>query len=378
MFDVSYAECSDYIYKDVRSALEQAIYEVTDLSWVTKGMTIALKANLLTGKSPDKAVTTHPYLLCAMCEILSERGAIPIVGDSPGGIFTEAYVGRIYRIAGMESVLNYGGTLNSDYSQQNITFENGKLLKEFDCTSWLLKADAVINICKLKTHGMTTLTAGVKNMFGSVPGTRKPEYHFRYPDINDFGDMLVDVFERVAPKLTICDAILAMEGNGPNSGRPRKLGYIAVSENAHALDISLSKLINLDPDKVTTIRSAKSRGLVPENIKVSNQPPTVLDYDIPETGGLLFTGHGKLAHKLRGGLIRITLSSKPSLVAKKCTGCSECKEVCPADAIEMRDKKPKINRRKCILCFCCQEFCPFGALEVKRPTLAKMLSSGKK
>ncbi len=377
MFDVSYAECGEYKYEEVQKALRQALLEVTDFSWLKKGMTVALKVNLLTGKIPDKAVTTHPFIVCALCEILVEHGAKPIIGDSPGGVFTEGFVGRIYKTCGMESVVSYGGELNADFSQEEIKSKNGKILSKFDCTSWLLKADAVINLCKLKTHGMTTLTAGVKNMFGSVPGTKKPEYHFRYPNIDDFGNMLVDVYETVAPTLTICDAVLAMEGNGPNSGTPRKVGYIVAANNAHTLDIRMSKLINLNPDRVTTIRAAKSRNLVPENAKISNQPPAIRDYKIPETGGLLFTGHGKGVQKIRGSLMKLTLSSKPWLVPEKCVGCKECAEVCPADAIIMKDKKPKINRRKCILCFCCQEFCPFGALEVKRPLIAKMLNSGK-
>ena len=63
------------------------------------------------------------------------------------------------------------------------------------------------------------LTGGCKNMFGAIPGTDKPEYHYRYPNSTDFSRMLVDINAYFKPVLTICDGIMAMEGNGPSMGK---------------------------------------------------------------------------------------------------------------------------------------------------------------
>ena len=165
----------------------------------------------------------------ALCDILSERGAKAIVGDSPGGLFNAAFVGRVYSACGMNCVSEHGGQLNRTFSVTHVSFPEAKVCREFDCTSWLIDADAIINLCKLKTHGMMTLTAGTKNLFGAIPGTKKPEYHFRFQNPADFADMLVDICEYLKPVLTICDAITAMEGNGPASGTPRHVGYIAAA-----------------------------------------------------------------------------------------------------------------------------------------------------
>ena len=62
------------------------------LEWVKPGMRIAVKANLVSAMKPDAAATTHPALLCALTEQLKVRGAEVVIGDSPGGLYTKAYV----------------------------------------------------------------------------------------------------------------------------------------------------------------------------------------------------------------------------------------------------------------------------------------------
>ena len=60
-----------------------------------------------------------------------------------------------------------------------------------------------------------------------------------------------------------------------------------------------------------------------------------------------------------------------------CVGCGTCVEICPVNAITMKDKKPIINRDKCIRCFCCQEFCPVGAMKAHKNLIVKVLTNSK-
>jgi uncharacterized protein (DUF362 family)/Pyruvate/2-oxoacid:ferredoxin oxidoreductase delta subunit len=371
MYDVAFAPCGDYEYARVRAALDDAVARTADLSWLRPGMTVAVKVNLITFAHPDRAATTHPAVVRAVCEMLTERGAQVVVGDSPGGIFTAPYVERVYAACGLTEL---GFPLNRDFTEVHVSDGAGKICREFDCTAWLEKADAVVDVCKLKTHGMMTLTAGVKNLFGAVPGTKKPEYHFRYPNPADFADMLIDICRHIAPRLTVCDAITAMEGNGPTAGAPRQVGYLAVSENPHALDKCLADLIGLPVERTPTLAAAQARGLLPENMTVFGQPEPIPDYDIPAGGGLLFEGRGGAFGKLRSAVMGRALTARPALTADKCVSCRRCAEVCPAGAIDMAAGKPKIDRKKCIRCFCCQEFCPQGALYVHRSAVARLLS----
>ena len=116
------------------------------------------------------------------------------------------------------------------------------MLHGFLYTGYLDRADGIVNLCKLKSHGMMGMSAGAKNMCGAIPGTVKPEYHFKFPDYSDFADMIVDINEYFKPRLTVTDAVVGMEGNGPTAGDARKMGFIAASKSPHAADLVCSEI----------------------------------------------------------------------------------------------------------------------------------------
>ena len=102
---VSIVPCRDYAPETVRPALEAALRPLGGLDWVQPGMTVVIKANLVSMMKPESAATTHPALLSALCELLVARGARVIVGDSPGGLYTSAYVNTVYAATGVRAVL---------------------------------------------------------------------------------------------------------------------------------------------------------------------------------------------------------------------------------------------------------------------------------
>ena len=167
--DVVIVPCEDYSEEATRTALEQVLAPLGGLDWVRSGMRIAVKVNLVTFAGPEKAATTHPGLLCALVELLAERGADVVVGDSPGGRYSAAHVGRVYAAAGVQAVERYGGRLNQNFEERQADFPAGKVCRQFQYTAYLGEADVILNFCKLKTHGMMAMTCGAKNMFGAVP-----------------------------------------------------------------------------------------------------------------------------------------------------------------------------------------------------------------
>ena len=171
--NVSIVACPDYGPQTAKAALEAVLEPLGGLNWVQPGMKIAVKANLVARMKPETAAATHPVLVTELCRMLVGRGAQVVVGDSPGGPFTAAWVGGIYSGTGMRMVEESGAKLNSNYSTCEVSFPEGNTVKSFPFTSWLLEADAVIDFAKLKTHGMAGMTCAVKNFFGVIPGTKK-------------------------------------------------------------------------------------------------------------------------------------------------------------------------------------------------------------
>lgn len=381
--DVSITRCADYSEGNCRRALEHVLAPFGGLSWVHAGMRVAIKANLVTSVKPEGAATTHPGLLCALVRMLSDRGADVVVGDSPGGLYTAPFVNHVYAVTGVKAVEQAGGRLNQDFTEREGYDPNAKVCRRFCYTAYLDNADAIIDFCKLKTHGMMAMSCGAKNMFGVIPGTQKPEYHFRCPDPRDFARMIVDLDEYFKPRLTIVDAVECMEGNGPTGGTPRYMGAIVAGESPHRVDLLCASLIGLRREEVPTLEAALERGLIPERaeeLDVAGDAAefAITDFQLVTTGNShLFRGDGSsLRKRITGSMLQKILTQRPALKKDKCVGCAACRDVCPAKAITIKKRRPVIDRKKCIRCFCCQEFCPQSAMEVHRTAIARLFDRG--
>lgn len=377
---VSATPCDQYDHALAKQALRTVLEPLGALDSVREGSTVAIKTNLVTFLKPEAAATTHPVLLCALVELLRERGARVIVGDSPGGLYTKLYVDRVYAATGVREVERYGGELNRNFEIRSAEFAQAKEAKTFTYTAWLDEADVIVDFCKLKTHGMMAMSGAAKNMFGVIPGTAKPEYHYRFPDPARFADMIVDLNEYFKPAFCITDAVVGMEGNGPTAGTPRPIGLLLASDSPHAADLVGAEIIGLTASDVPTLRRAIVRGLIPETADeletVGDWKRFILpDYKRVETvHSLQFNKDSKTFFgKIPAKVIDRLLASRPALEKDLCVGCRECAKICPAKAIVMKNNKPVINRKACIRCFCCQEFCPKGALKVRRTPIARML-----
>ena len=369
-----------------RASLDAALSAIEWKNYIKPGMCVVIKANLVSAMKPDEAATTHPTLINALTDILTEYGASVIIGDSPGGLYNSAFVGRVYTVTGMREAVAHGAKLNDDFSQATATFPEAKVLRDFTYTAYLDKADAIINFCKLKSHGMMGMSCAAKNIFGTIPGIIKPEYHYRFPRYEDFADMIVDLDEYFKPEISIADAVIGMEGNGPTAGTPREMGCILASHSPHNLDMIAAKIIGFLPKELPMLEAARRRDLVPEDIsevKVIGNPDAFVlsDFErVVERRSLEFTGDGK--NKLKvffGGIAAKILRTRPALKKDLCVGCGICANICPAKAIVItKRKKAKIDRKACIRCFCCQEFCPKSAMKVHRTPLASLFHTEKK
>ena len=379
-YDVAIAASDTYEDDAVESAMRESLEAIDGLSFVKPGMRIAVKVNLVTALKPDTAATVHPSVVCALVRILKELGADVVIGDGPGGMYNAGYLKVVYDVCGMRQAEKYGAELNNDFSVEDVEYPDAVKAKFFPYTAYLGKVDAIIDLCKLKTHGMMGMTCAVKNFFGSIPGAKKPEYHYMFPQPDDFADVLVDLYEYSAPRLCICDAVIGMEGNGPTMGTPRKIGCLIASRNGHMMDAVAAGLIGLSVEDIPTLRSAIRRKLLPEDhstISVYGDPEQfkVPDFKTVSAKSDVFfhvLGNGPVG-KVADFIAARIMTPYPKLDPDTCIGCGKCAQTCPAKAITMKNGKPRIDRSICIHCFCCQEFCPKGAMKVGRTWIRRIL-----
>ena len=375
MGKVYICKCVNYEEKNVNKAMKDLLSSFCVLKKLKKGTKVVIKANLVSAMSPEKSATVHPELLKYLTKFLQDKGCQVTIGDSPGGIYNKAVLNHVYNVTKMTET---GANLNDDFSVKKAVFNEAKVLKTFDYTGYLDNADVIINFCKLKSHAMMKMSCAVKNLFGTIPGTTKPEYHYRFPNHSDFANMLIDLNEYFKPIINIVDAIVGMDGNGPTMGNPKQIGCILASENPYELDYICSKIIGVEANEVETIKQSIERKLcIPDKIELNDDLNKFLvkDFEVKKgRNSIAFRENDKgLINKIISFGGNKIFTNKPYCHQKKCIGCSKCANICPAHAITMEKGKPKIDRSKCIKCYCCQEFCPVGAMRVKTSLLAKVL-----
>ena len=378
------ASCPDY--GQAEGAIRALVEQMGGMGrFVRPGERIVLKANLLRAAPPESAICTHPAVVAAVARLVKEAGGTPVICDSPGGaLHKEAVLRSLYEKTGMAAAAAAAGAeLSMDSSTRTVSLPEGKVLRQAEIITPVAEADGVIDLCKMKTHVLMSMTGAVKNLFGVIPGLSKVGYHATHPDHETFADVLLDLTGYVKPRLSLMDGILAMEGDGPgSSGTPRQAGLLLASANLLALDTAAGAIMNLPRQDNPVLLAAERRGLTPcrmedvELIGGTVEELRMADYKFPaSTKSNLMDFLGPLARPAER-LCKKALSQTPRIDGAKCVGCGICAKSCPGQAIAMTapGKKARISQKACIHCYCCHELCPQKAVELHQSWLGRLLT----
>ena len=372
---ISIVKCENYEPQILRKAIKQSYDNIGGLgSFIKSGDKVLLKVNLLSAKNPERAITTHPALVEEMAKLILELDAIPIIGDSPGGAIKG--VKRYWEKTGMLAIADKLDIelVNFETSGTYRFSVNGRTL---NLAKPIFDADVVINIPKLKTHGLTLMTAAIKNMYGAVPGLRKAIYHKENPVPADFAELLLDIYTTCKPHLTLMDAVIGMEGRGPSSGNPRKIGLLLAGTNGMAIDEVAAQIIGYEPDEIDTIRLSKEKKMREfdeiEVIGEKLEDVKIADFDLighHRKWKILHWGMGTFGKPIAKMLDRF-FWVRPAANHEICTRCQFCIRSCPVNAMRLEDNKVTIDYDVCINCLCCHELCPEDAIEIQTSFLAR-------
>ena len=373
---VSVRRCDDYDYDSVKHEIEASIAKLGGLDvFVNPGETVLLKPNLLTKKRPEEVTTTHPVFVRAVADILLQHGAKVVIGDSPGGPFSNAMLNAVYKSTGMTQIENEtDAVLNRNFGVFAKDNPSGMIMKKPILTDMLNDVDKVINLAKLKTHAMMTYTGAVKNMFGLVPGVTKLEYHLNISDYGAFADALIDICVAAKPVLSFLDGIVGMEGDGPAAGTPVKSGIILASACPYHLDVAACKIIGLDTLDVPVLKRIAARGMAGEPEYTCETPESLMlaPYAPATTKGIENLASPGIPNFVRKFVARY-VQTRPIFVKNNCDGCGMCKDACPVKIITFRGGLPHLDYKDCIRCYCCHELCPKKAVKIHRPFFSRFL-----
>lgn len=345
---------------------------------ITPGKVALIKPNLVMRSAPEDAIITHPNVVAAAAVCVQKHGGRVLVAESGGGVYNTAVMKSVFRGCGYTAAAEkYGFELYTECKSRAVELPEGIRCSTLEVIEpYVRPHDAlVIDIAKLKTHGMMGYSGAVKNLFGVVPGLMKPELHCRYPEKEPFAEMIVDLCEYIHADFAIIDGIEAMQGDGPTGGEKRFVGALLGSDNVYDADLVGTKIINIDPMDVPIQKNAHDRGLCGrdhtsvELLGDSMESVCVEDFKRARSSDVDFI---KRVPKFLQPLAKMIATPYPKIQRKNCVGCGKCAESCPQHTITVKEKKAEIDYSKCIRCFCCHEMCPMHVIDIKRFSVFKL------
>jgi uncharacterized protein (DUF362 family)/Pyruvate/2-oxoacid:ferredoxin oxidoreductase delta subunit len=361
---VAVRKCSEYNVKEVYENVSD-IYETCEGPEL-RGKKVLLKPNILTDSDPEKCICTHPVVLEAVVMYLQSRGASVFVGDSP------AVHLRGFRAekSGISQVCEKSGATWVDFMKKPIEkkLKRGKIR----IASIVNEVDLIISLPKFKNHELVYFTGAIKNTLGLVPAFSKAKQHAFHQDKKAFSAFLIELNEVVPIHFFLMDGIVGMEGPGPAQGTPFKTGVLLGSSNPVALDIIASSIAGYDPLDIptTSIAIMTKKWLESKDDIIYNGPDlsTLIKIDFKK---IPISAFSNIVVKFLMNRFRFMrkIEKRPVFLKKNCTGCLECINICPEDAIVMHltiPDKVVLTDDKCIRCFCCSEVCQSNAIEIRR------------
>ncbi|MGH4118234.1 DUF362 domain-containing protein [Clostridium sp.] len=382
MEKVALLKCTDYNVDKIEKKLREGFELLGGTSFlrelIPEDSKVLLKPNFLSVVEKGSPVITHYAMFEAVIRIVKEYSDNIVFGDSPGSGDTRMAAEK----SGLMEVANRYGVKFVDFNDEiHVELNNPLLYKFWNIARAAYEADVVITLPKLKTHAMMYYTGAVKNQFGCIPGSQKAVFHTKLADVNNFSKMLLDLNSVVKTSFAILDGIIAMEGNGPRNGTPKKMDTIIMGKCLTAVDSTAVRLIGYDNVlQVPFLKVAydtKWGAVIPEEIDILGEK-----IEHMKCKNFKLSRNAKVISFISPSLNKFVASltaPNPVLIEEKCISCKKCDEVCPErpkviSFVKHKGKMiPKWNYSKCIRCFCCQELCPQGAIVIKDKLISKML-----
>ena len=357
MVNVHYCSVDNYDPEQLLTALKKCLLPVIAECGGVGGKKVMIKPNLLEYRKENDPASVHPALLLTLCRFLRQEGAKEIAVIENPAVRTAEMIIKTMNVADELAALDVSVKNCARYEKSsmpaNCRFHQLEIATEYR------DYDLIIDFAKAKTHAMMVLTLGVKNLFGLIRGSERLSWHLAVGrNFAEFADMLLDLYLLVAPQITLLDAITGMEGNGPGSGDPVQLGFLAASSDALALDASVAKQLGVSETPI--LKQAAARDLLPEYMECGEVPDITL-IKLPEPPEKKLEWGVYFPVKLREWL-RKKMLSRPAVDKNRCIGCGLCVQKCPPRSLVLKNGRPVFRYRECIRCYCCQEYCPEGAI----------------
>ncbi len=208
-------------------------------SFVKPNDKVLIKPNLCTNKTPETGATTDPRIVRAIIELIKPiTSDISIVESNVAGVDAEL----VWNLCGYFDLAQETGVKLVNLSKNPTTTRNG-----YPLPTLLFEDYVLVNVPKIKTNEITTITCGLKNVFGLIANRHRAKYH------KTIDKVIVDLNKMFRSRLTVVDGLMGMEGNGPVAGDPVEMNLVLAGADVVAVDAVVSTIIGVNPTEVSHI-----------------------------------------------------------------------------------------------------------------------------
>ena len=289
----------DDIKSEVR--IGHVLYKILDYCKpfikVPRNATIVIKINLCLLIGPETGGTVDPIVAKLLCRWFIEHYDIEKIYLAEADA-THLDADIAYKALGWAKLtreLERVEFLNLSKDVQVIVKpENATYLKTIKMSKRFVEADLLVSLAKLKTHVQQKITCSMKNQFGSISEKYKVMYHPK------LAEAICDATAARMPDLCIIDGLIAMEGNGPTNGIPRKTKLLLASNDAVSMDHFCAKLMGFKPLSIPHLRLGVKRRLGKIDYRILGNPPNPLNLKfkfLPKWKELVKKGIGLMQRK---------------------------------------------------------------------------------
>lgn len=283
----------------VAMAVEKAIDLLGGIKRVTKGIsTVMLKPNLVFSQ-PE--ATTKPAVVRTLAEMMQRAGKEVSIGEGSAGapkfnvmgsevfrtrkreildpmqqyVFEQLGYAEMARTLRVPLVNLHSGEL------VEVAVPGGFVFDKITLHQSLAQVDLLCSVPMMKTHQLATVTLGMKNLVGAFPGTVYQSVRGYMHDLaakvepTAASAVVVDMVRANKLGLVVVDGSMAMEGNGPSSGRTFKMNVIVAGTNPLATDMVAANLMGFEPQEIPTFLWASKAGMKPtslQDIEIRGEP----------------------------------------------------------------------------------------------------------
>ena len=370
---VSLDYLNDYNIEDLRKSIENRFIELNIKNKLKTKMKVLIKVCLPESVSKDNAETTHPAVVRAVVDYLTQLGVECIVAECPNKKYSLTYLDDVYLSTGMLEMANLTKCLlNRDLSTAKVEIPNGVMTKSVTVMDVINQVDAIINIGKLKIDENLGYCGACSNMFSIIPGNMQNLVLNRFDSLGDYNNYIIDIIETFKSKilLNIVDAVVALEAGKT----PRMLSCLAMSESSYCLDAAMLDILGLNYER-TILKQAKDRDLIDLTKPYKIIGEKIERFKVEDFVLKEFDSHTQI----QGSKTYFkTHQQRPYIDPNKCKGCKICSKICPTNAIKMKyDNRgelfAEIDYKKCIYCNKCLTACPYSVTKQITPLYYKKI-----